>query len=557
MCGIWCILGTVPCSREKNVAQLSSRGPESTHIVSYADDSVVFGFTRLAINGLTVDGMQPMSSEGVHWMCNGEIYNWKELRDTYDLVCSSDSDCSVLGPLWKKVQGDCNAFFRALDGVFALALYDEAADEIIIGRDPYGVRPLFVGNAENGVVFASEMKAIVDISGIRSIQHFLPGTWARYSRGGRLIESGVYHSVPWIKHMIYSPVSDQGGLYRACEALRESLVLAVRKRVVNSERPIGALLSGGIDSSLIASLVARELRSLGKGPLQTFSIGFAGSSDLHYARMVADFIGSKHTEIIATPDQFFEAIPQVIKDIESYDITTVRASVGNWLVSKEIAARSDVKVVFNGDGSDEVFGSYLYFYRAPTEEAFEAESERLLKDIYKYDVLRSDRCISSHGLEPRTPFLDKSFVAVARSIATVWRRPRVGEQGMERSLGDVVNPQPEKWILRKAFEGQYILPAPVLWRRKEAFSDGVSGQGTSWYQEIQSRVSVQGEGEVYTHLPPISAESAYYRTIFNTYYGKLGEEVISYFWMPRWSGETNDPSARTLSLYTSKKVGDK
>lgn len=550
MCGIWCMIGDCEgCNAEECVKQLLPRGPESLKIQKIGD-TVTFGFTRLAINGLHESGMQPMTCEdGVHWICNGEIYNWKELRDRHGLVCESESDCSVIGPLWKKLGGKPAEFFKALDGVFSIIIYHEGTGEIIVGRDPYGVRPLFIGfSGRSGVVFSSEMKAMKGVKGIHEIRSFLPGRYARYGVRGGLIESESYHTVPWIKNMLYSPNAEKG-LERACEAVRESLVMAVRKRVETSERPIAALLSGGIDSSLIASLVARELARAGKGPLETYSIGFEGSPDLFYARKVAAHIGSKHTEIVKTPDDFFRAIPEVVRAIESYDITSVRASVGNWLVCKEIAERSEAKVIFNGDGSDEVFGSYLYFYRAPSDEEFEAESERLLRDIHMYDVLRSDRSISSHGLEARTPFLDKQFVAVARSVATIWRRPVRGGEGGEG--------RPEKWVLRKAFEGEDVLPSEVLWRQKEAFSDGVSGHAKSWYEEIQDRVGGEGRGErgeecsvkVYTHLPPLTAESRYYRDLFDSMYGEVCENVIPYFWMPRWSGETTDPSARTLSIY--------
>jgi asparagine synthase (glutamine-hydrolysing) len=276
---------------------------------------------------------------------------------------------------------------------------------------------------------------------------------------------------------------------------------------------------------------------MGKPPLKTFTIGFEGSADLAYARQVADWIGSDHTEIVMTASQFFDAIPQVIRHIESYDITTVRASVGNWLVSREINRLCDAKVVFNGDGSDEVFGSYLYFFRAPDNESFESECDRLLQEIHQFDVLRSDRSISSNGLEPRTPFLDKQFVAVARSIPTYLLRP-------------IRDRTPEKYLLRKAFEPMGLLPPAVLWRQKEAFSDGVSGKTKSWYEEIQERIPyIDRSNRSYSHVEPLTNEARYYRDIFYEYYGRECQQVISHFWMPKWSGETTDPSARTLSLY--------
>jgi asparagine synthase (glutamine-hydrolysing) len=243
----------------------------------------------------------------------------------------------------------------------------------------------------------------------------------------------------------------------------------------------------------------------------------------------------------------FAAIPDVIRDIESYDITTVRASVGNWLVAREIRRRTECKVVFNGDGSDEVWGSYLYFYRAPNDYAFEAETGRLLAGIHRYDVLRSDRSISSHGLEARTPFLDKQFVGVAMSVPTELRRPVAG--------GRV-----EKDLLRRAFAGTDYLPADVLWRTKEAFSDGVSTSEKSWFQEIQERILERGLvpsdweqlANKYPSPVPITPESFYYRSLYESMYKKTGDYWP--YWMPQWSPETKDPSARTLAVYAASSV---
>jgi len=256
---------------------------------------------------------------------------------------------------------------------------------------------------------------------------------------------------------------------------------------------------------------------------------------LRYARIVANHIGSNHTEIIKTPDEFFDAIPSVVKDIESFDITTVRASVGNWLLGKYIRENSDCKVVFNGDGSDEVLGGYLYFFKAPSKREFEEESDRLLKDIHLFDVLRSDRCISSHGLEPRTPFLDKEFVNTVKSIHISLRKPSADKM--------------EKWILREAFKD--ILPTEVVWRKKEAFSDGVSNSlGICWYEECQQRSlkifpNWKQDSENIIHLKPVSAESFYYRMLFDSYYPGMNN-VIPYYWMPKWIPEATDPSAKTL-----------
>jgi asparagine synthase (glutamine-hydrolysing) len=269
-----------------------------------------------------------------------------------------------------------------------------------------------------------------------------------------------------------------------------------------------------------------------------------GSTDLHYAQMVADKIGSEHHAIELKPDEFFGAIREVIAAAETYDITSVRASVGNYLVGRYIKANTEIKVVFNGDGSDEAGGGYLYFYRAPSDEEFEAETTRLLKDIYAFDVLRSDRSMAAHGLEARTPFLDKQLVAVWKSLPTALRRPSPTLK--------------EKYILRKAFESEDLLPAEVLWRKKEAFSDGVSASEKPWHASINewAREQIPNVDEElreaatkYPYNTPKTAEALFYRRTFEDLYGKTSVGIIPYFWMPKWSPETTDPSARTLSLY--------
>ena len=617
MCGIWAwILANtnqkLPSKEEileKGVKGITNRGPEGHRILEEVGGAA-FAFTRLAINGLNEAGMQPFQRfqelrndsgatnetlwglsrgesstqsqrEGITWMCNGEIYNAHNLN----IPMPSGSDCEVLGSLWARCERDAVSFCRALDGVFAFVLYDSQSDLYVIGRDPYGVRPLYymqkkdvsylLGDMDcpvtidQGILFASERKALEPFANEHSvIEEFPPGqVWTIQGKQNdffsRRIAKQAYHTVPWIRSADASNWKTE---------LRNALVAAVQKRVELSERPIAALLSGGLDSSLIAALVQQELKREGKPSLKTFSIGMPGSTDLKYAKMVADHIGSDHTEIITTADEMFSYIPEVIRDIESYDITTVRASVGNWLVSKKIRETTDCKVVFNGDGSDEVLGGYLYFYRAPSDEAFERESERLLTEISKYDVLRSDRSISSHGLEPRTPFLDKQFVQVARSLPTDLRRPssvlcekwclrtaftrgcdsiRPKDGVEEKSCSGCVE------LKTLAFEESGLLPYEVLWRKKEAFSDGVSSQEKSWYQEVQERIESQRlvpfdwEQKAKELMEPIpkTKEAFYYRTLYESIY----KHTATYwpFWMPRWSGETTDPSARTLSLYSN------
>jgi len=559
MCGIWCVLGNpIEAGTAKHLlTKLAARGPEGSRIVQGSNFQL--GFTRLAINGLNEAGMQPMRSDDLTWVCNGEIYNWKDLLIRYNCSINSGSDCEVLGPLFKTLgtQTDAPTFFRSLDGVFATVLVDGST--AFVARDPYGVRPLYVGyilgkpdmfgsdrakvldGSGNGlpiasIVFASELKAL-PLASCSIVEAFPPGHYAAYDLNTlNRIGFEAYHTVPWIKQPLLKEEES------AKQALVYSLKDAVRKRMM-AERPVAALLSGGLDSSLIASLVQAELKQAGAAPLQTFSIGFQGSEDLRCARLVANHIGSNHTELVMTPDEFFDAVPEVVQAIESYDITTVRASVGNYLVAKAIKEKTDCKVVFNGDGSDEVFGGYMYFYNAPSDEAFEAESGRLLTDMHLFDVLRSDRCISSHGLEARTPFLDKQFVAVARGLATKLRRPLKGGQC-------------EKWILREAFAGSGLLPHEILWRKKEAFSDGVSGsKEQSWYQLCQTK-SLEEVGDnwkdrtvAFPHLTPQTAEAYYYRILFDRFYRNAQTAVVPYHWMPKWTPGAKDPSARTLDVY--------
>jgi len=508
----------------QQVKKLLPRGPEEE---SYAapSESLLLGFTRLAINGVTpVEGAftsQPIRQGFWTVVCNGELYNHVQLtKDFRWKIPAGSSDCAMLPFLLSTVPPSIAC--RLLEGVFAILAHDAATNTLLVARDPFGVRPLFEGTSADGSkLWASELKAL---SHCDTVTPFPPGTWKQYNcTTYECIKEEQYYEIP-----AFYPFKDEAS---SAMALRLALEEAVQKRVLVSERPVGALLSGGLDSSLVAALAAKHTT------LHTFSIGLPGSTDLLFAKQVADHIGSIHHEILLSVDEFLEAIPHVIAATETYDITSIRASVGNWLVGKWIKEHTDVKVVLNGDGSDEVGGGYLYFYRAPTEEDFESECKRLLKEIHLFDVLRSDRCISSHGLEPRTPFLDKQVVATWLQSPIELRRPVKGVRV-------------EKQLLRTAFAGTGLLPDAVLWRRKEAFSDGVSSTTDSWYSKIQHAASSLALSPIVTsHNPPTSVESLWYRSIFNNLYGESRATVIPHMWLPRWCEETTDPSARTLSLY--------
>ena len=538
MCGILALLGK-PAMREQLLdllKQLEPRGPEFSTILDISGTSLSLGFTRLAINGLTANGNQPFQSNDTYVVCNGEIYNYKELAKRWNIeLAEGTSDCAVIASLSEKL--GMTELCRTFDGVFACVLVNTQKGIVYVMRDPYGVRPLFEGVFPSGErMWASEIKGIS--KDCLSVKQFPPGTWRSYSLvTGELCEECQYHAIPHVKTALFGYSE---GREFARFALRSALVNAVKKRLL-SDRPIGALLSGGLDSSLICAIAAKELKLSGK-KLNTFSIGMPGSTDLVYAQQVAEHIGSVHHEILVKPEDFLQAIPKVIHDIESYDITSVRASVGNWLVGKFIKENTDIKVVFNGDGSDEIGGGYLYFYKAPSDEEFEAESERLLREICYFDVLRSDRSMAAHGLEARTPFLDKSVVHTWRSIATELRRPSAGSaEGRGVRM--------EKQILREAFDCDNLLPFDVLWRKKEAFSDGVSSTTDSWYKrcaDYAKQKSVNLSDWKDAHNPPLTEEAHYYRSVFEDSYGSSRCTVIPHMWLPRWVN-TTDPSARTLT----------
>lgn len=520
-------------SRYDLIKQLEARGPEFTAYLDISGTPISLGFTRLAINGLTEQGNQPFIQDGKYVICNGEIYNYKELAQRWQIdMEEGTSDCAVIAGLSSKLS--TTEFCRALDGVFAMVIVDLNKQTLLVARDPYGVRPLYEGTFPTGErMWASEIKGI---SKSCTVKPFPPGTWRSYSLDGTFIQEVRYHTCPHVKLACFTPTV---GRDHARFALRESLLSAVRKRLL-SDRPIGALLSGGLDSSIICAIAAKELAKSGK-KLNTFSIGMPGSTDLLFARSVAKHIDSVHHEILVQPEDFLKAIPDVVKAIESYDITSVRASVGNWLIGKYIKENTDIKVVFNGDGSDEIGGGYLYFYKAPSNEEFEEESERLLEEIHMYDVLRSDRSMAAHGLEARTPFLDKNVVATWRSFHTDLRRPYTGKSGGK----DI---RMEKQILREAFDSNW-LPVYVVYRKKEAFSDGVSSVTDSWYlrcsEYAKQKFKLENAKEMFPHNTPLTEEAFWYRTLFAEYYGDERATVIPHMWLPKWVNGS-DPSARTL-----------
>tara|TARA_Y100000287_G_C14218413_1_gene354808 strand:- start:61 stop:1677 length:1617 start_codon:yes stop_codon:yes gene_type:complete len=536
MCGIFAYLSKQKISDESKtditkIAMLSKiRGPDNT-VTRMVDEYNYLVFHRLCINDLSEAGNQPLNHPddvGLTLICNGEIYNYNELIQHNNFSLSSSSDCEVILHMYKKYGIEHTV--KNLDGVFAFVLIDNHTNKIFMARDPLGVRAMYMGfdkDTEGNImatVVSSELKSVKGLA--NDIEQFKPGCYYE-------LNEGVYHRYYFYTYSI-SEATDEVGIL---QNIRTKLEKAVKKRLL-SDRPIGCLLSGGLDSSLITALVAGHYP---RGHLKTFSVGMEGSVDLKYAKMVADHLGTDHHEVIFTEQQMLDGIRDVIKQIETYDTTTIRASTPMFLLSKYIKENTNATVIFSGEGSDEASGSYMYFKNAPNEEEFQDECIRLMKDLCYYDNLRCDKSTAGAGLEVRVPFLDKEFLNYYMSIPPTMKMPNTHNI--------------EKYLLRKAFDEDNILPKEVLWRVKEAMSDGVSSQKRGWFEIIQEKVNAEMTDmefeEIrakYTWNPPQLKESAYFREIFNEFYGGF-EKTIPYYWLPKWSGDVVDPSARVLECY--------
>jgi len=536
MCGIFSVLGNSGIDNdvlERMSNRANRRGPEFSKL-SKINDFVTLGFHRLAINGLDPESNQPLIKNNLYLICNGEIYNYKKIYDELNITPKTNSDCEIILHLYEKYGMD--GMLEILDGVFAFVLIDLEQNLAFLARDTYGVRPMFTFSGNDFIASASEMKQLTDF-GEGEIRQFTPGTYSKIDLlTGRVIYNKRFASFPFMERMEI-PYPSEYIIYKYIGQISVRLEEAVRKRVTTTDRPIACLLSGGLDSSLITALVAKHFTDRSK--LETYSIGLEGSEDLKFAEKVAQYLGTKHTSVVVSEEDFLAAIPEVIYAIESYDTTTVRASVGNFLIAKYISEHSEAKVIFNGDGSDEMSGGYLYFHKSPTSHDFDIECKRLLSNIHFFDGLRSDRCISYHGLEARTPFLDRSLVEHYLTLP--------------KELRDHKNCQScEKYILRQCFNSQELLPQEVMWRTKEAFSDGVSSNKKSWFQTIQDNLpDLEQSGIDWDSLvnPPQTPEQKYYRSIFEKHFAHRGN-VIPYFWMPRFT-QASDSSARTLDIYNT------
>ncbi|MBC5787637.1 MULTISPECIES: asparagine synthase B [Clostridiaceae] len=504
---------------QKGFDKTISRGPDDTRIINTGNG--LLGFHRLAIMGLQPEGMQPFFRDGNYLVCNGEIYGfrkWKKQLEEKGYQFQSESDCEILLPLYQEYGVE---MFQKLDAEFALILYDGKQRKYLAARDPIGIRPLFYGKDGDGaMLFASEAKNLVGLC--NKITPFPPGY---YYDGEQFV---CYHDITKVDSFC------NDDLETICKNIREKLITGIEKRL-DSDAPLGFLLSGGLDSSLVCSVAAKLLQK----PIETFAIGMdTDAIDLKYAKEVADFIGSNHHEVIITKEDVINALPEVIALLGTYDITTIRASIGMYLVCKAIHEQTDIRVLLTGEISDELFG-YKYTDFAPNPQEFQKESEKRIREIYCYDVLRADRCISVNSLEARVPFGDLDFVQYVMSIDPQKKMNTYGKG---------------KYLLRHAFEGDF-LPNSILMREKAAFSDAV---GHSMVDDLKAYAEEQYSDECfekgckkYTYATPFTKESLLYRDLFEQYYpGQV--EMIPGFWMPnkKWEGcDVADPSARVLSNY--------
>lgn len=524
----------------------SVRGPDRYSEVKGLRYHMVFH--RLAIHDLSIRGDQPFygAENGVicHVMCNGEIYNYKDIVAKYNLCMQSSSDCEVILRLLLHFKFNIQKVVNELQGEFAWVAriqYPSGRERIFAVRDPFGVRPLYYASTKEGYVFSSTLQGVEGFhkySEVVRAHHLPPGSYLSIDDN-----STSLHTYYDIRARV--PKTYKYDLEYHQKQVTQTLIQAIAKRM-DSDRPIGFLLSGGLDSSLIVGIV-RHILKYPANLLHTFSIGTASSPDVQYAQMVADHCDSHHTVVPFNASEAIKRLDDVIRDIETYDITTIRASTPQYILSQYISENTNIRVLMNGDGADEAEGGYLYFHHAPSPSDLHDECIRLLRNIHQYDGLRVDRTLGAHGLEARIPYLDPEFVEAYLAVPPEWRMPSYKNQ--------------EKSFLRDAFASLYpsVLPKEVLYRRKDAFSDGISqhSKGTSWYEILQDFSQEVISEEVFqvvqrkfqTHTQPTTKEAAYYADIFRSYYPSHAH-ILPKYWMPQWT-DAKDPSARTLSIYNT------
>ena len=524
MCGILAIIGKKDLESAKKLSKrMSHRGPDESGIVQF-DNGYILTHERLSIMDLTT-GRQPIKgTNNAYVVHNGEIYNYMHLRNTKlaDHQFHTTCDSEVIVHLYEKYGYD---FCNEMDGDWAFVIVD--GDKFMAGRDPIGVKPFYYGkDAEGNLYFSSEVKTMADQC--EWFEAFPPGHYYSSDTGLVKYYTPKYHD--------YSKCTDDADLMK----IRHFLTEATSKRLM-SDVPLGVLLSGGLDSSLISSITKRLQRGTDQ-KLHSFSVGLNKNvPDMVAARKVADFIGTIHHDVTFTVEEGIAAIEKIIWHLESYDVTTIRASTPMYFLSKFITDMG-IKVVLSGEGADEIFGGYLYFHNAPSAEEFTKETIRRVGLLSTADCLRADKSTMAHGLEVRVPFLDRYFLDAVMNIK--------GEDKQPNKAGG----KPEKYILRAAFEDKNdpYLPDEILWRQKEQFSDGV---GYSWIDSLvahcNAKVSDAEFAEAakrFPHNTPATKEAFYFRTIFEKYYPSESAIKSVLKWVPKWQ-KNEDPSGRANEVH--------
>jgi asparagine synthase (glutamine-hydrolysing) len=532
MCGIF--FTSIPYLSQQQsyeaFTRIRHRGPDQSVYVSIGDQT--YGFHHLAIT-THLTSTQPFRTHSCRVLCNGEIYNWKQLAQQYDLPV--ESDCEVIAHLYSLLGFE--HMIQSLDGEFALIIHDTYTQKVYAARDFMGIRPLYMYHGKDGFALASEIKSI---SGHGRVQHIIPRTFYTFDIDRNTVDTQIYWHFPNAgREIFYRPTKLLARLYTL---LHDS----VRDRLY-SKRPIGCLLSGGIDSSLIAALASKHIPNL-----QCFTIGAETSPDVKAARQVAEFLKVPLTVVDFSEDEGLASIIPVIYHLETFDITTIRASIPQFLLAKWIRTHTDVRVILSGEGSDELFSGYVYSKRAPNAKALYEDGVRLLDELYQYDCLRTDRVMAAWGLEVRVPFLQRQLVQFVLSLDPEYRLCKETTfNGIDRYM--------EKMLLRSMIQYQRLLPETITFRPKEAFSDAVSSDRELWYQTIQKWIEPFESFESFvcepinrmTGLQPISKESHYYRKVFDCLYPGQSH-ILKQYWMPRWS-ECSDPSATVLECYRSSR----
>jgi asparagine synthase (glutamine-hydrolysing) len=572
MCGIWTYLLKNGYLHKdvlyKSFEMLKYRGPDRSRLITLSDKNIMLGFHRLSIMDTSTKGDQPFiietSDRVIYTLCNGEIYNFKELIEKYNFNPVSNSDCEIIPLIYNSFGID--QLVKDIRGEFAIIILDinKITNEMNchVVRDPFGVRPLFIGTDETGICISSELKGQAGI--YETFENYKVDQFKGGNYGTFKYVNGKWTDLELTQYYFFPNEIKYFEIEESVNMIKKTFIETVRCRL-QSDRSIGFLLSGGIDSSAVVGVAYTILKDI--KPMYTFSIGFENGTDEPNAKLVAQYINSDiitvpydisvieykslvknynkglHTHVMITNEQAINMIETTVRIIESFDLTSNRASTMQLMISQFISRCTDIKVLLCGDASDEQYGSYLYFSKCNDPKEFNDECIRLMDEIYKYDGLRCDRAVSNSEIEIRLPFSDQSLVDLTFSID-----PKIR---MTTTHGI------EKWLFRESMKE--FIPEQVRNRIKCALSDGCSSKENSWYQIIQNKLETMYTEEdlkkaenKYEHLCPYTKEGLYYRELFCKYYGNLNEvaKVIPYYWLPKWTGldlKKLDPSARTLT----------